>query len=166
MPEAVTLRNAVPADEVFLFALYAETRADEFRSWGLGAQQQEALARMQFDARQRSYAAAFPCAADRIVCVGALPIGRLLTCLQDGKLQLVDVALLGSHRQQGIGANILRQLIEECATGNQVIRLQVLLGNPAQEIYRRLGFAEIGRDGMYIQMEHPLPYNHVLIPAG
>ena len=66
---------------------------------------------------------------------------------------LVDIALLAEHRKLGIGARLLRELIEQSESAGIPIRLQVLKTNPAQHLYERLGFVMTGEDELYLQME-------------
>jgi len=168
MNEAIALRDAGPGNAGFLFALFCDTRAAEVSRWGWPSDQQAAFFRMQFDARQRSYAAAYPSAADRVVCIGQTPIGRVLTARQASSLCLVDIALLGPFRNRGIGTMLIRELLDDCARLRQSLSLQVAVGSPAERLYRQLGFRESGRDAMYVQMEHlpgsietaPLPAPH------
>ena len=68
-------------------------------------------------------------------------------------MHLIDIALLEEHRNRGVGTQLLRQLLEECATRRDTLRLQVLQDNPAIWLYRRLGFVKAGADPMYVQME-------------
>jgi GNAT superfamily N-acetyltransferase len=66
---------------------------------------------------------------------------------------LVDIALLGEYRQQGIGGRLLCELIEQCNRLSVRLRLQVSKNNPALRFYERLGFICQDDDQMYIQME-------------
>jgi ribosomal protein S18 acetylase RimI-like enzyme len=68
-------------------------------------------------------------------------------------LHLIDIAVLGEHRNQGIGAALIRELQGECEMQGLTLRLQVLRGNPAIRLYQRLGFVQSGADPMYLQME-------------
>jgi len=168
MDEAIALRDAGPGDAGFLFTLYCDTRAEEVSRWGWPPEQETAFLGMQFDARQTSYAAAYPSAVDRIVCAGQTPIGRMLTACRAGSLCLVDIALLGPSRNRAIGTMLIQELLDDCARLGQSLSLQVAVGSPAERLYRRLGFRESGRDAMYVQMEQlpeaiesaPLPPTH------
>jgi len=153
MTDRLDLRAAAAGDDAFLFRLYCDTRTEEVNRWGWPAPQQEAFLRMQFEARRRSYQAAYPAAVNEIICAGAAPIGRILTARDEDSIWLVDIALLGSHRNQGIGAGLIERLLAECARESLKLRLQVAVGNPAERLYRRLGLREIARDEIYVAME-------------
>jgi ribosomal protein S18 acetylase RimI-like enzyme len=154
MTEAVKVREAGTGDLPFLFALYCDVRGPEVSAWGWPAPQCDAFLRMQFDARQRSYLAAYPQAADQIISSHGENIGRRLTAVTPGGMCLVDIALLAAYRNQGIGTQLIRQLMEDCDATGRMLRLQVLRGNPAQRLYHRLGFRETDSDAeaIYIEM--------------
>jgi len=45
-------------------------------------------------------------------------------------MHLVDIALLGAHRNRGLGTRLIRQLMDECEVGGAALHLHVLRGNP------------------------------------
>jgi len=149
----VTLRNATPEDREFLASLYSDTRQQEVAAWGWPQAQQDMFLRMQFDAQYRSYRAGFPDATDRIVCLDDVAVGRMLVSRETAGMHLIDIALLEAYKNQGVGTGLLRRLLQECETENTPVRLQVLQGNRAIRLYRRLGFIETSADPMYVQME-------------
>jgi ribosomal protein S18 acetylase RimI-like enzyme len=147
----IALREATAEDLSFLARLYRDTRQD-VEGWGWPQEQQEWFLRMQFDARQRSYAAAFPHAKDRIVYVEDTPAGRILVDHEPAGLHLIDIALLREFRNRGVGGELIGGLQKECAQEGWTLRLQVAADNPAIRLYRQLGFAETGADALYMQM--------------
>jgi GNAT superfamily N-acetyltransferase len=149
----ISLRDAVSEDVEFLFHLYCDTRRQEVSAWGWTQEQQVLFLRMQFDAQRRSYGAAFPDAVDHIVCLENAPAGRMLVGREPDGLRLIDIALLGEHQNQGIGAGLIRELQRECEMQGFALRLQALRGNPALRLYQRLGFAQSGADPIYVQMD-------------
>ena len=139
MPEAVNLRLARNEDLPFLFNLYCDVRGQEVSAWGWPAGQRDAFLRMQFEGQRRSYRTAYPESADQIVCSDDLLIGRRLVAASTEGVHLVDVALLAAYRNRGIGAWLIRQLMDDCEAKGAPLYLQVLRGNPAQRLYLRLG---------------------------
>ena len=146
------LSNARESDLQVLLELYCDVRGPEISAWGLPADQIEAFLRMQFEARQQSYQAAYPEARNEIVSIGGVPVGHWLVAYSPTELRLVDIALLGAFRNRGIGADLIQKLIDECRANDLVFRLQVLRGNPAIRLYMRMGFRETSTDPMYIQL--------------
>lgn len=152
MPEVVNLRLARNEDLPFLFSLYCDVRGPEVSAWGWPAGQRDAFLRMQFEGQRRSYRTAYPESADQIVCFDNLLIGRRLVAASPEGVHLVDVALFAAYRNRGIGACLIRQLMDDCEAKGAPLYLQVLRGNPAQHLYLRLGLRETKSDQMYIQM--------------
>jgi ribosomal protein S18 acetylase RimI-like enzyme len=151
MPPA--LRPYCIDDQEFLFRLYASTRQHEIAAFGWPEPQQQAFLRMQFNAQQHWYEMSYGQADHQIVEQDGIPIGRIMVSRQRAFILLVDIALLPEFRGQGIGGELIRQLILECDQRKLPLRLQVQRINPAQRLYERLGFSKTGEDQMYLQME-------------
>lgn len=147
------LRPSLPEDQDFLFRLYASTREQELRVFGWTAAQQEAFLRMQFNAQQQWYAATYSTAENQIIEKDHEPIGRMIVQREPDTWRLLDISLLPEYRGQGIGGDLVRDLIKECGAAGAVLQLQVLNTNPAQRLYTRLGFIKTGEDQIYTQME-------------
>jgi ribosomal protein S18 acetylase RimI-like enzyme len=147
------LRPSLPDDRDFLFRLCASTRAEEIRGFGWSAAQQEAFLRMQFNAQQQWYQATYSTAENQIIEKDHEPIGRMIVQHEGGTWRLLDISLLPEHRGQGIGGELIRNLINECVAAGAVLQLQVVNTNPAQRLYERLGFIKTGQDQIYTQME-------------
>ena len=149
-----TTRPYQPNDEPFLYQLYASTRADEIAGWGWNATQQELFLQMQFQAQRHHYAAQYPTASHQIIVADASPAGRILTARTPPEIWLVDIALLLLYRSQGIGTELIQNLLQEARAASQSVRLHVAKTNfAAMRLYTRLGFAPIADDEMYILME-------------
>jgi len=146
------LRVALPEDLPFLFKLYRDVRGPEVSAWGLPAGQVEVFLHMQFDAQRRSYEASFPQAIHQIVISNGEPVGRRIFAHTADGIHLVDIALLASHRNHGLGTQLIRELLEQASAAGSSLHLHVLRGNPALRLYQRLGFEETAADAMYIQM--------------
>lgn len=154
-PMPVSLRPYRADDLDFLFRLYASIRRHEIAAFGWPEAQQQAFFRMQFTAQQRWYDQMYPQARHEIVEQNGAAIGRMLVECQAQAMLLVDIALLPEHRGQGIGGELVGQLIEQCDREKVPLRLQVLQANPALRLYERLGFVKTGEDQIYFQMEKP-----------
>ena len=150
----LALRLASPSDQDFLFQLYASIRQEEIAPFGWPAQQQEMFLRMQFNAQQRWYEQAYSRASHHIILLDEKPAGRIMVLRQDGRNHLVDIALLPEFRNQGIGTQLLKDLIAKSDQEAIPVGLQVLRTNvKAIRLYERLGFTKSGEDQMYLQME-------------
>ena len=147
-----SLRPVDSSDEPFLFELYASTRAEELDEWGWDAQQRQLFLDQQFRAQQRSYEVQFPEVDHRIVTKNGHTIGRIMVHRAVDGFRLIDIALLPAYRNGGVGTHLVQALLDEAAAAGQPVRLHVLRTSPAIRLYRRLGFAVVGDDGMYLEM--------------
>ncbi|HEY8679880.1 MAG TPA: GNAT family N-acetyltransferase [Candidatus Dormibacteraeota bacterium] len=148
----IELRVVALGDEQFLRRLYASSRAGELAVVGWQPEQLEAFLEMQYSARERHYRKQFPDADDLLVLVGGQPAGRLCVNRGNQELRVVDIALLPEHRGSGIGGALIAGLQEEATTAGLPLALQVEAGNPAANLYRRLGFVSDAADGVYNSM--------------
>jgi ribosomal-protein-alanine N-acetyltransferase len=65
---------------------------------------------------------------------------------------IATIGVTGQRQGEGIGAHLLDTLLAEADTRSQVVLLEVRADNDAaQGLYRRRGFAEIGRRRGYYQ---------------
>lgn len=147
------LRPALKADREFQFRLYASTRLDEIAPFAWPAAQQDAFLRMQFNAQQRWYETAYPGAKYQIIELETQPIGRMVVLREQASWRLIDISLLPEYRAQGIGGELIRNLISESSQAGAALQLQVLNTNPARRLYERLGFVSTAQDQIYTQME-------------
>ncbi|MBI1371345.1 MAG: GNAT family N-acetyltransferase [Phycisphaera sp.] len=75
----------------------------------------------------------------RIVEVCGEPAGRLEVHERDDHVYLANINLLPAHQGRGIGAAMIRGLIDDAAP--RPVTLRVLKSNPdARRLYERLGF--------------------------
>jgi ribosomal protein S18 acetylase RimI-like enzyme len=146
-------RPCGPEDDGFLLELYASTRQD-VAQWGWSAAEQEAFLRMQFEAQRRSYQSESPQAEWRIILEDDRPIGRLIVEQRPHEINLMDIALLPERRNRGMGARLIRNVMERAARLGLPVRLCVRKENPgALRLYRRLGFVVIEEMEMDFLME-------------
>jgi ribosomal protein S18 acetylase RimI-like enzyme len=150
---ALTFRPVTPADDGFLFRLYASTRGEEMARTDWSPAQQEVFLRMQFAARQHSYHAGFPRAEHSVIAGGHGAVGAWIVDRTQDEIRLVDLALLPGQRCRGLGRRLLQVLMAEAGAAGKPLRLQVLKTNPALRLYSRLGFTPTRDSGFHLQME-------------
>jgi ribosomal protein S18 acetylase RimI-like enzyme len=148
-----TLRAQIGADRDFLRRLFGEIRGRELGLARADEAMLRALLDMQFAAQQQSYRQNHPGARCDIIEASASPIGRQVVARSDHALLLLDIALLPAWCGQGMGSKLVRALQREAAGAGLPLRLHVALNNPAEALYRRLGFKETGVSGMHRAME-------------
>ncbi|HYY43493.1 MAG TPA: GNAT family N-acetyltransferase, partial [Pyrinomonadaceae bacterium] len=144
-----------PADEEFLFQLYASTRTEELAPLGWSAAQLTLFLRLQFEAQRRHYNAHFSPDRHHIILLDGQPVGRMWVELRADEIRAVDIALLPSVRGSGIGTQMLHELIAESIQTGLPLRFSVEKNNlRALPLYERLGFVVIGDIGTHFLMEH------------
>jgi ribosomal protein S18 acetylase RimI-like enzyme len=153
MPE-LALRPVTPEDRPFLERVYASTRAEELAAVPWTPLQKAAFLRFQFDAQDQHYRLHYANARFDVILAAGEAVGRLYVDRADTEIRLIDIALLPEHRGSGIGGALLAELIAEARREHKPLTIHVEHTNPAQRLYRRLGFRHTGTDtGVYQLME-------------
>ena len=156
--DVVTLRPETDADADVLLAIYASTRAHEMAQVDWADEQKAAFVQMQFEAQRRHYVEHYPGASFEVIERGGAPIGRLYLHEGSDDVRVMDIALLPEARGHGIGAALLRSVIDAAAASGRRVSVHVELGNPARRLYERLGFLPVEERGHHLLMEcHPAP---------
>ena len=158
---AIVLRAAQIDDEPFLYQLYASTRAHEMTLAGWDEAQAASLLQMQYRAQTLAYGTQFRYATTQIVLQNGIAIGRLICDRTDDEILLVDIALLPAYRNGGIGTFLVLALQTEAIRGRRAVRIHVHANNPAQHLYKRLGFVVTGEDGIHLEMRWVPPTESV-----
>src|SRR5207302_8102029 len=123
---ALKLRPAISEDEPFLLELYRSSRGDDLRGLGWEEERVSEFLDMQYEAQQRFHANEYKRAVDRIVLRDGEPVGRLMFESREHEIRCVDIAVTAEHRNQGIGAQLVRGLQEEAKRQKKPLRLQVI----------------------------------------
>jgi ribosomal protein S18 acetylase RimI-like enzyme len=148
--QGLALRPESEADLPFLFQLYASTRADELASVTAWSDAQKfAFLEHQFTAQRQHYLIHYANASFDIIEQHGVPAGRLYVDRQERTLFIVDIALLPQWRGRGIGTALIEALFAEAQRVGKEVSISVEKFNPAQRLYRRLGFREYAEDDIY-----------------
>ncbi|HEV2745791.1 MAG TPA: GNAT family N-acetyltransferase [Allosphingosinicella sp.] len=149
----IAYRAMANEDLPFLAELYASTRREEVAATGWPAEAQAQFLAQQFDAQHRHYQAHYPDAEWLVVERGGEPIGRLYTEEWPSQFRIIDIALTPANRGQGIGAAILRDVLEMARGAGKRVSIHVEKFNPAMRLYLRLGFTPVEDKGVYDLLE-------------
>ena len=151
---SVTLRPVTPADDEFLLAVYASTRAEELAQVNWEPGQKEMFVAWQFGLQRQEYDTRYPTARYQVILVNDQPAGRIWVGEDDAQIRLLDIGLLEEFQNRGVGTYLLKQLIAEAGERNKPLRHMVfVLNNNAHRFYERLGFVVIEDVGGYKHME-------------
>lgn len=77
-----------------------------------------------------------------IVMIENEDVGMLKKEHRGDDLYLGDIQIHDDYQGRGIGTYLIKKVIEEGESLDLPVRLRVLKGNPAHELYLRLGFIE------------------------
>jgi ribosomal protein S18 acetylase RimI-like enzyme len=150
----VSFRPATDADQEFLIGVYAGTRADELAQTGWDDSQKDAFIRWQYSMQKKEYEARYPDARYDVILVDGVPAGRIWVGADDTQIRLLDIAVIPEFQNRGVGAHLLRQLMDEATRDNKPLRHMVfVLNQDAFRFYERLGFKTIEDVGGYLHME-------------
>jgi ribosomal protein S18 acetylase RimI-like enzyme len=134
LARGLSLRPEQAEDQPFLQDLYIRHRWDEFAALPLLAQ--------QFSMQHGQYRANYPEPAFLVLAGPAGVAGRFYLYRQGQDIRLIDILLAPALRNQGIGSALLAALVDLARQDGCSVSLQVDKLNPAQSLYRRLGFVE------------------------
>ena len=150
----ITLRPVVPGDYDFLVQIYGSTRADEMAMVPWTDEQREAFVRSQFNAQQDHYGRKYPTASHDVILSNGRQVGHLYVARLEKEIRIVDLTLLPTERNYGMGSYLLKQLLEEAQRENKVTRIYVEEFNPSLSLFKRLGFNATEQEGFHVLMEH------------
>jgi GNAT superfamily N-acetyltransferase len=152
----VRRRPARASDRALLFEVYASTRAEELAVVPWDEPTKQAFLAQQFEAQDIHYRRHHPDATFDLIEVDGEPGGRLYVDRRDEEIRIIDIALLPRFRGRGVGAALLRELIDEADSAGKRLSIHVERENRARTLYDRLGFTVAGDDGgIYLLMERP-----------
>jgi ribosomal protein S18 acetylase RimI-like enzyme len=145
----LTFRRIANADLAFLARVYASTRAEELAALDWPGEHKAAFLEQQFQAQHAHYQQYYPDADWLVTMRGGEDIGRLYLERWPSQHRIIDIAFLPAHRCQGLGAALLRDLLDEAAIAGKAVSIHVEKFNPAMRLYRRLGFKTEEDKGVY-----------------
>jgi ribosomal protein S18 acetylase RimI-like enzyme len=151
--QSVALRRVNVSDEQFLFQVYAGTRQEELAQVGWSESQKHSFLEMQFQAQRRYYESEYPGAEFQVILAGGQPVGRLYVHRREKEIRIMDLALLPSHRRQGMGTKLLKEILAEGEKSGRRVTIHVEIFNPALRLYEVLGFRQIASNGVYHFLE-------------
>lgn len=153
LARGVSLRAETVQDVPFLEYLYATVRWPELVQTPWSDEEKVAFLRSQFSLQYQHYTTHYEGTEFDLVLRDGAPIGRIYLHRGPSEYRIVDISLLPEVRGAGVGTALLRAVLDEAAAAEVVVTIHVERFNPAQRLYERLGFREIGGSGPYRLME-------------
>ncbi|WP_322028787.1 GNAT family N-acetyltransferase [Paraburkholderia sp. J76] len=137
----ITLRAATPADEPFLFDLRRATMDDHLKRAGEPTDEHTHWERLRYrydDAH--------------IVCCGSEKLGLFKFFREAHEWTIVQIQILPTHQGRGIAARLIGELLKQADDAGVPVKLSVLKGNQAINLYQRLGFRLVDTTDTSFQM--------------
>jgi GNAT superfamily N-acetyltransferase len=135
----IVLRPATADDAEFFFDLHEASLGPYVNQiWGWD------------DDEQRAYLARHLVLEHvRVIVVDGVDVGRLDVEERDDGVFLALIELAPAHQGRGIGSRLIRELLDRASADGKRVTLSVLeVNHRAYQLYRRLGFTEVSRDGV------------------
>ena len=148
---AAILRRQESADGRFLEDLFLTEAAGALRS--IPDVQAESLARLQLAGRAKSYSAEFPQALGLVAVVDDQPCGHVLVAETNGGLHVVDLAVHTAARRRGLGAAMVRAVMDMAGASGLAVTAETLYTNHASlRLFEGLGFQQTGQEGAHVRL--------------
>lgn len=149
------LRKLKEYDHQFLIDLFASTREKELASVPWSDEQKRIFVEQQHNAQHTHYMQYYTNASFDIIEEGDEPVGRLYVDRGEKDIRIIDISLLPSHRNLGIGSYYLKELFKESKLSGRPVTIHVEKENPARSLYDRMGFEVKEDKGVYLFLERP-----------
>ncbi len=138
----VTLRAASPADACFVDELTRSVMAKYVaQTWPNPADQEAYFLKNRF-----------VCDTTQIIQYNGRDIGRFTVMWTEAAAIIDNIHLLPEYHGSGIGKTLIEETLQEAHDKRKYVELQVLIVNPAQSLYRRLGFETVRKDNERLYM--------------
>lgn len=145
----IGLAEETDADLAFLRALYASTRSEELAPLPWSEGEKRAFTDQQFALQRSQYRQHYAGAEWLLIRRDGERIGRLYLKRSREEVRLMDIALLPSERNAGLGTRITRAVLAWADQLALPVTLHVEPFNRACRLYQRFGFAYTRSTGIY-----------------
>ena len=79
--------------------------------------------------------------------------GFIKVTINRDDVYLAEIQIAHCHQNQGIGSNILQNLIQQTKVKKQRLWLRVIKSNPVVKLYQRLGFTIFETNSTHLKLE-------------
>ena len=145
----ITTSPITQTNESFLFALYAETRAEELRLVPWDEEQKKAFLQQQFQLQHHHYTTNYKDASFQIIKLDEIPIGRLYVAELADEIRIIDITIQAEFRGKNIGTDLIKGVLCGANEKNKVVQIYLETNNQSANLFARLGFVPIADDGVY-----------------
>ena len=103
-------------------------------------------------AQDEFFAAGWSAAAHEIVLCDGVPCGYVRVEYRESDIHVHELVIDPEFQGRGIGSHILREVIAHAMARRVPVRLDTFHVNHAVNLYRRLGFREVGKTDTHVLM--------------
>lgn len=126
-----------------MLRLFRTFRNDIDDAIGLSDSEKKTFIQQQFEAQRRSYQQKYPDSSPKLILVADARAGRVWVARLQSQIRLVDIMVLPSFQNQGVGSFLIAKLQDEARATERPLRHMVHTTNrDALRFYRRHGFAQ------------------------
>ena len=136
-------------NESFLFALYAETRAEEVKLVPWDEEQKNAFLQQQFKLQHHHYTTNYKDGSFQLIILDEKPIGRLYVAELEDEIRILDITILTEFRRRKIGTGLIEEILHDANEKNKAVQIYLETYNQSANLFARLGFAPVADDGVY-----------------
>ncbi len=76
----------------------------------------------------------------QVIKIEDIVIGCVKIVVSETEIYLAEIQINYHYQNRGIGTSLIRSIIRQARADNKKLWLKVLQGNPAERLYKRLGF--------------------------
>jgi ribosomal protein S18 acetylase RimI-like enzyme len=149
----VTTRPMVDDDDaMLLFELYACEHSEELSRSGWKTPQQRSFFRWQAQVQEQHICRRHQHLDRRTICINGFSAGRILVDRPTDCYRIVDLSILPTFRNKGIGTMVLSAILTEAADAGVPVEFELGVESPAIKLCRRFGFVEVEDRGDRVLM--------------
>ncbi|MEM5315366.1 GNAT family N-acetyltransferase [Paraburkholderia sp. JHI869] len=138
----VTLRAATPDDEAFLFDLRRATMDEHLERAGEPTDERAHWERLRYHYNDA-----------HVVCCGSERLGLFKFARDAHEWTIVQIQISPAWQGRGIAAHLVGEFLREADGAGVPVKLSVLKGNRAINLYQRLGFQVVDTTDTSLQMQ-------------
>ena len=88
----------------------------------------------------------------QLVTIKTEIVGFIKVVVSATDIYLGEIQIVSDWQNQGIGTNIIKTIIQQAQLNQKSIWLKVIHGNPAENLYKRLGFTVLAESTTHKKM--------------
>ena len=128
-PMDYTIRQATAVDIELLDLIYTENM--------------KGYVEKNYPWKPQLFRESFSCHDYQVIEINNRIIGFMKVVWSETEIYLAEIQIAKNYQNQGIGTSLIQLIIEKARENNQKLWLKVLKGNPAKQLYQRLGFTKL-----------------------